>query len=311
MNMKDKYTFYQWCIDNNRHDLLDRWDYVKTGFNPDDITYASAKPVYFMCPNGKHDSEKRKVYTITGKNPSQYNFRCKQCMLELNIRDNLSGRIFGELFVIEPDIYKTKIKSCGTYWKCMCSCGAIVSYLGTHLKNGSCTTCGDRSIHRVGKNNSNWKGGITPELLSMRTSKEYKLWRDKVYKKDWYTCQCCGKYYSIEKNAHHINNFSNNNELRYDLNNSILLCSECHHIKHKGSFHNVYGTHNNTPEQLEEYINTKRKELGINIPFSLKSYLDGNILKPGDVESRDNPWIFETTNINELKSENNYSKIAI
>lgn len=31
---------------------------------------------------------------------------------------------------------------------------------------------------------------------------------------------------------------------------------------------------------LLEYINNKRKELGINIPFNIESYLNGNILKP-------------------------------
>lgn len=41
------------------------------------------------------------------------------------------------------------------------------------------------------------------------------------------------------------------------------------------------GTVNNTPEQLEEYIKKRRKKLGIDIPFSIKSYLEGEILKPG------------------------------
>ena len=31
---------------------------------------------------------------------------------------------------------------------------------------------------------------------------------------------------------------------------------------------------------IEEYINNKRKELGINIPFSIESYKNGKILKP-------------------------------
>jgi len=62
---KIKYSFKQWCDDNNRQDLLDRWDYDATGFSPEDITFASAKPVYFKCPIGKHKSEKRKVYVIT------------------------------------------------------------------------------------------------------------------------------------------------------------------------------------------------------------------------------------------------------
>ena len=283
MDKKQKYTFKQWCVDNNRNDLLDRWDYEKTGFYPEDITYASAKPVYFKCPKGIHESEPRKVYVLTNKKSDQYTFRCTECMKELNIKKDLSGKIFGELTVIEPDIGRTKNNNNGTYWICQCSCGAIVSYLGTHLVNGSCTTCGNKSIHRIGENNSNWKGGITPQLLSDRSSKKYNEWRDKVYMKDWYTCQCCGSSNGIEKNAHHINNFSEHEDIKYDVDNGICLCSNCHHIKYKGSFHNIYGTKNNTPQQLETYINNKRKQLGISIPFSIDSYLAGNILKPDDV----------------------------
>lgn len=48
--------------------------------------------------------------------------------------------------------------------------------------------------------------------------------------------------------------------------------------------YNIYGTHNNTPEQLEEYINQRRKELGIDIPFSIEEYRKGSILKPNDVQ---------------------------
>lgn len=290
---KEKYTFYQWCIDNNREDLLDRWDYEMTGFGPQDITYASAKPVYFKCQAGLHESEKRKVYVLTSKTTDQKNFKCKECMDILNIKKDLTGNTYGELTVIEPDVDKTKKNKKGTYWICKCSCGMKVSYLGTHLKNGSCTTCGNKAIHRTGENNSNWKNGKTPRLLQERTSVEYKIWRDSVYAKDWYTCQCCGRYGSdIEKNAHHIKNFSEFPELKYDLSNSILLCAECHHIKYIGSFHNIYGTTNNDANQLEQYINNKRKQLGINIPFSIDSYLAGNILKPEDTQY--NPvWIFD------------------
>lgn len=83
MGRKNRYSFKQWCEDNNRQDLLDRWDYEKTGFAPEDITFASAKPVYFKCPKGIHESEKKRVNTITSG--SQNNFVAKSAMKNLGM----------------------------------------------------------------------------------------------------------------------------------------------------------------------------------------------------------------------------------
>lgn len=295
MSKKNKYTFEQWCIDNNNYDLLNRWDYEKTGFAPCDITYASAKPVYFKCPKGLHESEKRKVYVITAKNAEQKTFICNECAkIYPNKLEDLSGKIFGNLRVIEYDSIRSK-NTKGTFWKCICSCGNEKSVNASHLKNGSVVSCGDKKIHRTGENGTNWKGGITPILQSKRTSKEYTEWRNAVYAKDWYTCQCCGVYGSdVVKNAHHILNFAEYTEYEYDVQNGICLCEACHHIKCIGSFHNKYGTRTNTPEQLEEYINERRKQLGIDIPFSIDSYRNGNILKPDSILYNDINNIYNT-----------------
>ena len=45
--------------------------------------------------------------------------------------------------------------------------------------------------------------------------------------------------------AHHINNFSDHEDLRFVLSNGITLCDSCHNPNKIGSFHNIYGTHNN------------------------------------------------------------------
>lgn len=103
-----------------------------------------------------------------------------------------------------------------------------------------------------GENSSNWKGGITPENKKIRESEEYKQWRISVFKRDNYTCQICGKS-GIKLNAHHLENFADNPELRLDVNNGVTLCLEHHDSRIQGSFHNVYGTHSNTKKQFEEY----------------------------------------------------------
>lgn len=189
-------------------------------------------------------------------------------------KKEMIGKKFGSLLVLEYDKEKTESnKSRIRYWKCRCDCGKEKSVGEYHLKKGKIVTCGNRSIHRLGKNNSNWRGGKTTEIQSARSSKEYNEWRNQVYALDHYTCQCCLRNKNIKKEAHHIYNFSEHKDLRYNPDYGITLCYDCHSMYEPGSFHHTYGTRNNTPQQLEEFINNKRKQLGILIPFNIKDYI--------------------------------------
>lgn len=85
-----------------------------------------------------------------------------------------------------------------------------------------------KSIQMQGKNNPKWKGGITPENESIRKSKKYKVWQKSVFRKDHFTCQKCKKHGS-RLEAHHIKPFAKYSELRFDINNGITLCKECHY----------------------------------------------------------------------------------
>lgn len=79
----------------------------------------------------------------------------------------------------------------------------------------------------------------------------YSEWRVNVFKRDNYTCQCCGKK-AKKLNAHHLNSYNTDKEHRTDINNGITLCEKCHKEFHKG-----YGNGWNTKEQFEEWINNK------------------------------------------------------
>ena len=78
-----------------------------------------------------------------------------------------------------------------------------------------------------GKNNWNWKGGITPKNKLLRRSKEFIEWRKQVFERDNYTCQECGKRGS-ELHPDHIKPFAYFPELRFDVNNGRTLCKPCH-----------------------------------------------------------------------------------
>lgn len=55
------------------------------------------------------------------------------------IRENLTGRQFGKLIVLEYSYTKNK----RAYWSCKCSCGNIILTRATYLKRGATISCGE------------------------------------------------------------------------------------------------------------------------------------------------------------------------
>ena len=105
-----------------------------------------------------------------------------------------------------------------------------------------------QKIYNKGENNPRWKGGTSTENERIRGSNEYKLWRLSVFQRDGWTCQKC-KDRGKKINAHHIEPFSKNKSLRFNLNNGITFCEKCHK-----NFHKQYGD-NNGINQLLSFIN--------------------------------------------------------
>lgn len=106
--------------------------------------------------------------------------------------------------------------------------------------------------HLKGELSPTWKGGALRNGL-FRNTFQYRDWHDFVLKRDCYVCQCCGNKngngHKIQLHVHHIYNFADNETLRYDKDNGICLCKECHNY-----FHSIYGYRNTTKSQLEEFI---------------------------------------------------------
>lgn len=82
--------------------------------------------------------------------------------------------------------------------------------------------------HMQGKNNPNWKGGVSAANQNARLGQKLKHWRKAVFYKDNYICQVCGAY-GVSLHADHIESWANYPELRYDISNGRTLCVPCHY----------------------------------------------------------------------------------
>lgn len=85
---------------------------------------------------------------------------------------------------------------------------------------------------RKGNRSHFWKGGITSQNEIIRKSIEFTLWRKIIFQRDNFTCQECGARSGngkrIELHSHHKKSFANFPELRFDIDNGITLCKNCH-----------------------------------------------------------------------------------
>lgn len=98
---------------------------------------------------------------------------------------------------------------------------------------GKCRTIEFRRKRR-GENNPNWRGGINPESHQIRSSIEYRLWKEAVFARDNFTCQGCGAR-GGDIQAHHIERFADHPALRVAIDNGVTYCIRCHKAAHRHS----------------------------------------------------------------------------
>jgi len=180
----------------------------------------------------------------------------RQCNTIANY-SNLIGKRYGKLTVVRPKVALPGEPYEGmVVLACKCDCGGTTGGPPSKLSHGAITSCGcNLSAYRsdfYGEKNPNWKDGSTEEVQLARSSQEYFDWRLAVFKRDGMTCSKCqlkGKNDGTGFNAHHLYNFATHKDLRYNLDNGITFCRQCHI-----DFHAKYGNQTNTPEQITEFL---------------------------------------------------------
>lgn len=82
------------------------------------------------------------------------------------------------------------------------------------------------------------------------SDKKAVAWSKAIKERDNYKCRVCGKY-GVSLNSHHIYSWNRFEHHRYDLNNGVTLCSNCHEL-----FHGIYGKGDNIPYQFKQFVKT-------------------------------------------------------
>lgn len=77
-----------------------------------------------------------------------------------------------------------------------------------------------------GEKHYNWKGGYS-DCYRLRRSSDYRNWRRDVFVRDQFICKKCGITHTYIT-AHHIKSFKDYPDLRFNVDNGITLCEECH-----------------------------------------------------------------------------------
>jgi len=84
---------------------------------------------------------------------------------------------------------------------------------------------GNKPPIHIGMDHWNWKGGISKP--NRGEDYKYLQWRKDVFVKYNYICQICG-IRGGKLSSHHIISWVDNVDLRYDLDNGLCLCYDCH-----------------------------------------------------------------------------------
>lgn len=97
----------------------------------------------------------------------------------------------------------------------------------------------------------------TPSAYT-RDARKSNPWRSAVLYKHKNTCRCCGSKEKLE--AHHLYSYIDNIEMRWQVENGIILCQKCHK-----EFHGFYGNGYNNLDQFNEFMERKGKNIKIKV----------------------------------------------
>lgn len=124
----------------------------------------------------------------------------------------------------------TEFKKGTTSW-----CNGIIGWTKNYKNAG----------FQKGNKNPKWNGGITTLRNKIYKSYEWKIWRSKIFERDNWICQTCGKKSEGDIEPHHtpkgFAQILNENNIKtleeavfckelWNIGNGITLCKKCHKL---------------------------------------------------------------------------------
>jgi len=128
--------------------------------------------------------------------------------------------------------------NCHSNLKILCPFGDIFLINWSDFRGGHrCRKCYLRNNR--GENNPSWNSNLTNEDREKGRQlykKDRIEWIKAVYKRDNYTCQKCLDNTGGNLNSHHILPYALFPKIRWDVDNGVTLCQQCHIY-----YHSIYG----------------------------------------------------------------------
>lgn len=247
------------CLLTTHPKLAEKWHPIKNNkLTPKDITHGSHKKVWWMCDKGH--VWKATCYNATCYNKIKEN-KCPYCAGQKVCKDNClltkNPKLAKEWHPTKNGKLTPNNVTSGTdkkaWWRCK-NGHDWKAAIGSRSRGAGCHKCA--IINLTGKNSPHYNPNLTDEdRIDRRLIPENKEWRKKVYTRDYWTCQICGRK-NMGINAHHLMGYNKYPKLRFKIDNGITLCSDCHK-----NFHKIYGSGNNTSQQFEEYKKYKNNNI--------------------------------------------------
>lgn len=209
--MKFTKSFYDWCVENNRQDLLDRWDYDLNKKSPNERPFNTRVKTYFKCPCGKHSSTG--IYLSMREKSGNYNIICVGCNsfgqwgIDNICNDFLNKYWDYEKNEVDPMVI-AKMSNCIVYIKCQ-----EKEYHGSYSvrpydfvgKGIRCSYCHMQKIHLLDS-----LGNVYPKSIDFWSNKNKCSPFDvapKSKRKMWFKCDsgmhgdyCSQVFRAVERN---------------------------------------------------------------------------------------------------------------